>query len=109
MTGFDAVLRIVQGVDPAELQRWIEERWVMPERGAGGYDFQEVDIARLRLIVSLRRELAVDEQGIPVVLHLLDQVYALRHRLKALCAALEGQPPEIRQAVMSSLEAIEKA
>jgi chaperone modulatory protein CbpM len=61
-------------------------------------------VARIRLIAELRREFAVDEQAMPVVLHLLDQVYALRRRLRALCGALEGQPPEIRDAVLASLE-----
>jgi chaperone modulatory protein CbpM len=104
MMSFEAVIRLVGDVEAGELRRWIEEQWVLPSDGAEGYVFEEVDVARVRLIVELRRELAVDEQAMPVVLHLLDQIYALRRRLRALCGALEGQPPEIRDAVLARLE-----
>jgi chaperone modulatory protein CbpM len=104
MMSFDAVIRLVGDIEAGELRRWIEEQWVLPAGGAEGYVFEEVDVARIRLIVELRRELAVDEQAMPVVLHLLDQIYALRRRLRALCGALEGQPAEIREAVLARLE-----
>jgi chaperone modulatory protein CbpM len=104
MMSFESVIRLVGDVEAGELRRWIEERWVLPSGGAEDYVFEEVDVARIRLIAELRREFAVDEQAMPVVLHLLDQIYALRRRLRALCGALEGQPPEIRDAVLACLE-----
>jgi chaperone modulatory protein CbpM len=108
MMSFETVIRLVGDVEAGELRRWIEERWVLPSGDAGGYAFEEVDVARIRLIAELRRELAVDEQAMPIVLHLLDQIYALRRRLKALCGALEGQPPEIRDAVLARLDAADR-
>jgi chaperone modulatory protein CbpM len=103
MMSFDAVVRTVAGLKADELRRWIEERWVLPEGGAQGYLFQEVDIARVRLIYELRYELAIDEEAMPVVLQLLDQVYALRRRLRALCDAIDRQPPEIRRTLLARL------
>ena len=38
-----------------------------------------------------------------LVLQLLDQVYALRRRLRQLSDAIEAQPPELREAVRSRL------
>lgn len=103
MITFDAVLTLVGGVEPVELRRWIAERWVRPEARPEGYFFHEVDVARVRLIVELRRDLAIDEEALPVVLQLLDQVYGLRRRLRALHAAIDAQSAEVREAVLSGL------
>ncbi|SRR5579883_396528 len=99
MMNFEAVIRTVGSLDAAELRRWIAEHWVRPEAAAEGYLFHEVDVARIRLIIELRRDLAIDDEALPVVLHLLDQVYALRRRLRAAYEAIDAQPAEIRQAL----------
>ncbi len=103
MIGLDDVLRVVRGLQEAELRHWIEERWVRPEPASGGYLFREVDIARVQLILELRHDLAIDEEALPVVLHLLDQIYALRRRLRAMGEALDAQPGEVREAVRARL------
>lgn len=94
MIAFEAVLREVRGLEAAELEEWIEARWVLPERVASGYVFHEVDVARVHLIVELRHELLIEAETMPVVLDLLDQVYALRNRLRTLCEAIETLPAE---------------
>jgi chaperone modulatory protein CbpM len=104
MIEFEAVLRLVQ-LQASELEHWIAERWVLPERGAGTYLFHEVDVARVHLIVELRRDLQIDEEAMPVVLNLLDQMYALRRRLKALSAAVDALPEEMQAAVRRHLAA----
>jgi chaperone modulatory protein CbpM len=103
MIGFDAVIALVGGLEERELRRWIEERWVRPEPADGGYLFGEVDVARVRLILELSHELAIDEEAMPVVLRLLDQVYELRRRLKAARAVFEAQPEEVRASLRAQL------
>jgi chaperone modulatory protein CbpM len=103
MMDIGAVMRLISGLQEAELRRWIAERWVRPEPASEGYVFHEVDVARVRLIVELRHELAIDEDALPVVLQLLDQVYTLRRRLRAMSEALEAQPAEVRTAVQARL------
>jgi chaperone modulatory protein CbpM len=103
MISFEAVLSTVRGIEPRDLELWIAERWVRPEGNAGAYLFHEVDVARIHLIVELRQELAIDDEHLPVVLRLLDQVYLLRRRLKALSAAVEAQPIEVRKAIVTLL------
>lgn len=105
MMSFDAVIRLVGGLEPEELQRWIAERWVRPQGGAEGYVFAEVDVARVQLICELSHELAIDEEAMPVVLQLLDQVYALRRRLRTVIAAIDAQPDEVRAALRARLGA----
>ena len=103
MTDIVAVGRLY-GIEIRELEHWIAESWVLPETGAAGYVFHEVDVARVQLIVEMKRDLALDEEAIPVVLRLLDQLYALRRRFKAITAALDTLPPELRAAVMAKIE-----
>jgi len=103
MTDIAEVCRLY-GIEIRELQHWIAEAWVLPESGTAGYVFHEVDVARVRLIAEMKRDLAIDEEAIPVVLRLLDQLYALRRRLKAVSAALDTLPPDLRAAVMAKLE-----
>jgi chaperone modulatory protein CbpM len=99
MIGLDALIGRLSGLDRIELLRWVENRWVLPERRGGSWFFHEVDIARVELILEIRREFALDEEAMPLVLGLLDQVYDLRRKLRWLCDAIEAQPAEIRDAI----------
>jgi len=102
MTGIGEVCQLCE-VELVELEHWIAEAWVLPGGTVGAYVFEEVDVARVRLIVELRRDLAIDDTAMPVVLHLLDQLYALRRRVKAMSAALDELPPELRAALTARL------
>jgi chaperone modulatory protein CbpM len=97
------VLTRIDGLDEAELATWIERRWVRAEAAPTGYLFREVDVARVRLIVEIRRECALDDEALELVLSLLDQVYRLRRQLKALSDAVTAQPDEIRGRILGAL------
>jgi chaperone modulatory protein CbpM len=101
MIEFEALVREIEGLDAAELRQWIAEHWVRAEESERGFIFHEVDVARVRLIRELRHELAIDDEAIPVILQLLDQVYTLRRRLRRLCEAIDAQPHESRDAVLA--------
>ncbi|HUB11710.1 MAG TPA: chaperone modulator CbpM [Acetobacteraceae bacterium] len=86
-----------------ELTGWVERGWVRPEGEAPTWLFHEIDIARVRLIHDLRRDMDIGEDAIPVVLSLLDQVYELRAHLKQVLRAVEAQPEEVRRAIRAAL------
>ena len=66
--------------------------------------FQDIDVARVRLILELRRDLAMDDETLPVVLSLMDQLYRERARLRRLCDALNRTaPPDIVERLLSTL------
>ena len=88
-------------VSRTEIERWIRERWVLPVEQDGGYLFDEVDCARARLIAELRSDLAVNDEAIPVVLRLLDQVYELRRALGELQGAIDRLPETTRREIES--------
>ncbi len=104
MIAFEGVIRQVRGLEAAALERWIEARWVLPERVAGAYLFHEVDVARVHLIVELTRDLMIDEEALPVVLNLLDQVYALRQRLSSLARAVDALPPDLQARIRANFK-----
>jgi chaperone modulatory protein CbpM len=76
-------------VDQADIERWIVNAWVRPDGRIGAWSFQEIDVARIRLIRELRDELAVNEDALPVVLSLLDQLHDTRRRMGQLLALMD--------------------
>jgi chaperone modulatory protein CbpM len=103
LIGRDELTRRFAELDSAELARWIENRWVLPEDAGGSWQFREVDIARVELILEIRREFAVDDEALSLVLSLLDQVYSLRRQMRRLSEAIECQSPEVQDAIRRAL------
>jgi chaperone modulatory protein CbpM len=103
MIAFEELLDRFVGLDRRELTRWVENRWVLPERRDQTWIFHEIDVARVELILEVRREFTIDDEVLSLVLGLLDQVYDLRRQLRRLCDALAAQPPEIQAAVRRAL------
>lgn len=89
-------------IPEAEIVRWVELTWLRPDGTAGAWVFDAVDVARVRLIVELR-DLALDEEAMPVVLSLLDQLYATRRRLRLLQQAVEETAPDAVRARLTQL------
>jgi chaperone modulatory protein CbpM len=90
-------------VSASEITIWIEQNWVLPSEQDGEYHFDEDDFARVRLIAELRRDVGVNEEAMPVVLRLLDQVYGLRRALEQLNAAIRELPEDAREMLEESL------
>jgi chaperone modulatory protein CbpM len=102
----DELLARCAGLDRSEIAGWIEEGWVRPERSGETWSFTAVDVARVELILEIRRDFAIDEEVLPLVLNLLDQVYTLRRQMRLLCDALSTQPPEVQAAIRQTLQAV---
>jgi chaperone modulatory protein CbpM len=98
-----SVLALFADLDEAELTAWVARGWVQPEEAGTGWEFREIDVARVRLIRDLRREMEIGEEAVPVVLSLLDQVYELRGALRDVLRALETQPPAVRETVLAAM------
>lgn len=105
LTLADVVVRL-ERVERLEVVSWVEHGWLRPARDAEGEEpvFGEVDLARAQLICELRHDLEVDEETLPLVLGLIDQLYAQRRRLSLLATALQRQPEEVRRAILADLE-----
>jgi chaperone modulatory protein CbpM len=77
------------GLRPDDLHRWIGSAWVRPDSADGQFVFRDFDVERIRLILQLRDEMQVNEDALPVVLSLLDQLYAMRRRMRRLRTAMD--------------------
>lgn len=98
-----AVVALFPDLPEPELQGWVRRGWVRPEGVEPNWVFQEIDVARVRLIHDFRHTMEVSEETIPLVLSLLDQVYTLRGQMRAFARAVEGQPETVRAAIMAAI------
>ena len=74
------------------LNAWIEEAWLMPSGSSVEPKFSEIDIARTRLIRELQLDLGVNDEGVGVILHLVDQLHGMRMTLMELRDAVGAGP-----------------
>jgi chaperone modulatory protein CbpM len=85
---------------PDTLEIWLESGWLRPAFREGVWHYVEIDVARARLIRDLQTDLGINDDGIPVVLDLIDQVGGLRHVLRAMLRALQAQPDLVRRQIV---------
>ena len=68
-------------IDEDTLEIWLSEQWLIPLHEAEQEAFTEADIARALLIQELEHNFGVNQPGIGVALHLLDQLHSARASL----------------------------
>ena len=71
-------------LDSSTIEAWVDAEWLVTHRP--GHQFSEQDLARARLIQDLKGDLGVNDEGIALVLHLVDQIYGLRCLLRDIQA-----------------------
>lgn len=96
----------VRRVTLRELRNWVREGWIRPREGASGPVFDELDVARIRLVCDLRKEMAIPSDTLPVVLSLIDQLHSARRDLRCLAQAVAEQSDDRRRAILDSYRAI---
>jgi chaperone modulatory protein CbpM len=65
------------------VERWIAAGWLIPQRDPE-LAFSDVDLARAQLIRELKEDFGVNDEGVSLILHLLDQVHGLRRSMREL-------------------------
>jgi chaperone modulatory protein CbpM len=73
-------------LDPATMNVWIGAEWLLPVSSQRNLLFSEADLARAHLIHELQADFGVNDEGISIVLHLLDQLHGLRCLLRDIQA-----------------------
>ncbi|MEX0693538.1 MAG: chaperone modulator CbpM [Rhodospirillales bacterium] len=104
---FNEIIELVDALGADELSVWIEQGWVRPEGEGDQRVFTQIDVARVRLIAECRYELEIDNESIPVILSLLDQLYGLRRELASLVKAIDVQPDSIRAEILRAAAAVD--
>ncbi len=90
-------------IDGNVLDGWVAVGWLTPNAEEGMEPFSEIDVARVRLIQELRRDIGVNDEGVGVILDLIDQLHGLRRTLGRLLMALQAQPQELRERLSDDL------
>jgi chaperone modulatory protein CbpM len=93
------VLAHFKRLEKPVLERWIAAGWVKPARSESGLLFDEVDVARTHLLCDLAYDMALGEDELGMVLSLIDRLHTTRLMLRAMSAAVERQPQDVRDAV----------
>ncbi|MBC7538729.1 MAG: MerR family transcriptional regulator [Bacteriovorax sp.] len=68
------------GLNQEVILQFISSEWIQPI-DPNNLLLDEEDIARIQLISELREELGVNDEGVPIILHLIDQLNHLHHKL----------------------------
>lgn len=84
-------------LDDEMLAVWIDAEWLLPQSDKGEWRFSEVDLARAQLIRDLKQDLGVNDEGVTVILDLVDQINGIRRLLGRLLPALHTHPASTRQ------------
>jgi len=76
------------GLELPTLEEWIAQEWIIPAQATASIELSEVDMARVILIRDLRRDFGVNDEGVGIVLHLVDQLHGLRRTMQNLRSQL---------------------
>jgi len=84
----------LSGIGHEMLNAWIKEEWLIPSGSSPELSFSEIDIARAQLIRDLQVDFGVNDEGVGVILNLVDQLYGMRRTLMELRHAVWTSPSE---------------
>ena len=101
MKTLDEVLEMLEvRIDRVTLEDYIARQWLRPIPAETGWHFEDIDIARLELVCHLTQDIDINDEGMDVVLSLLDQLYGMRAHMRKLTHAIAQQPPEVQAEIM---------
>lgn len=80
-------LQLEADVQSDALDAWVSAGWLIPRHNGKSPSFQEIDLARVHLIHDLQ-VMGVNEEAIPIILGLVDQLYGLRGAFRTLLAEI---------------------
>lgn len=103
MRKLEEVIALIPELHREELDRWMRDALVEAAEEVGTAIFSETQVARVRLICTLRYDMDVEEETLPVVLDLLDQLHDTRQRLHTLSHAVLTQDDEVRAAILQAV------
>ena len=102
------VLRLIPELSRDELFEFVEAGWIRPteQRDASHIVFMQVDVARAQFITDLRHTMQVNDEAVPVILSLVEQVHTLRSDLDTLAKSIETQGPDVRTKIAEAIRQI---
>jgi chaperone modulatory protein CbpM len=84
------------------LDTFIATGWIVCSSESGGQQFTDLDVARAQLIHDLQHDMGVNDEGIGVILDLIDKLHGMRRTLGTLLSAIHAQPQDVRERLIVS-------
>lgn len=103
MTTLDELLLAHGRLTTIHVERWIARGLLRPSGTAETWSFEQIDVARARLLAELVGELGIDDETVETVVDLVDQVNTLRRQLDLVGHAIAEQPAATREAIAGAL------
>jgi len=103
MTTLDELLREHRRLTAVHVERWVARGLLRPTGSIDAWSFEQVDVARARLLAELIDEMGFDDESVETVVDLVDQVNTLRRQLDLLGRAIAEQPDVTREAIATAL------
>ena len=106
MTTLDELLSLHNRLTVMHVERWVARGLLRPTGGTdagGAWSFEQIDVARARLLAELEGDIGFDDDTVETVIGLVDQVHTLRGQLDLLARAIAEQTPVTREAIAATL------
>lgn len=102
------ILARCRALTRGRLDRWIDEGWITPHAPSSEKAFNDLDRTRADLICYLIDDLDIQEDAVPLILSLLDQIYGLRGELRTLAEAVTTFPSSVQAEVTVAIQRVRK-
>ena len=76
-------------IDNSILDQWLDDDLLAPDRVENDLIFSEIDVARAHLILDLQNNMGVNNAGLSIILHLIDQMHSMRRLMSDVVTTLE--------------------
>ncbi|MBI1170506.1 hypothetical protein GC209_03815 [bacterium] len=97
------VLVAVPRLTQLRLSAFVAAGIVLPLSAKAGLAFRRIDLARIELLCELVEEFDLDDDGLGLVIRLVDQLHAAQRDLTRLCAAVAAEDAEVRARIGARL------
>jgi chaperone modulatory protein CbpM len=109
MTTLDELLRLHGRLTTVHVERWVSRGLLRPVGAGDNRTFEQVDVARVRLLAELTGDIGLDDDTTEAMIALVDQVHTLRGQLSLLAQAIAEQPPATRDAIAAALQRLSRS
>ena len=76
-------------IDDSTLVEWLKDEFLSPYQVENDFIFSEIDVARAHLILDLQNNMGVNNPGLSIILHLIDQMHSMRRLMSDVVTTLE--------------------
>jgi chaperone modulatory protein CbpM len=104
MTTLPELLSLHNRLTTMHVERWVARGLLRPAGTAEAWTFEQIDVARVRLLAELEGDIGFDDEAIETIVGLIDQVHTLRGQLGLLAQAIAQQPEETRRTIAQALK-----